>query len=701
MLMGTTMHVRRRAAFTMSVLMLALFCLIGRLAWIQIVKGPELSAKAIAQWMREIPVEPKRGIIYDRNNNELAISASADTVVALPAQIKPEEAPATAAKLAEILNMDADRVLELITRKRAAVYVARKVDPEIARAIRELELPGITFAEESRRYYPYGNLASQVIGFAGIDSQGLYGIEVKYDEYLRGKSGYLQYPTDNRGQEIPTGTPSYIPPQDGYNVHLTIDQVIQHIVERELDNLMAMHNAESATAIVMDPHTGAILAMANRPDFDPNDFMAAVRETGSQSVWLNQAISGGFEPGSTFKVITATAGLEQGIVSEDSLYFDKGYELVAGHRLHCWRRTGHGQQTFLEVMQNSCNPGFVDVGLKLGADTMLDYVKRFGFGQKTGIDLPGEAVGVMFNKVGPVELATMSFGQGPSVTPIQQVVAMAAIANGGKLVRPYVMESIRDLDGTIIKQTEPEVVRQVTSPEIAARMRAMLESVVADGGGRNAYIPGFRVAGKTGTAQVPRPGGGYYPNKYIASFSGFAPADDPKIAVFVSIHDPKGKYGYYGANVAGPAFRNMAEDILYYLDVQPQTEATSVQAQSIVVPDLVGQSSAQALESLRDTGLNIRIDGHGAKILDQAPKAGVKVPPGSTVIVFMGEKPPSAGEPVAVPDVVGLSLRDASVKLSAAGLQIQAVGSGIATKQQPAPDTVISAGSVVTVHFSP
>lgn len=695
------MQIRHRIGFVLAVFLLLSVALVGRLAWLQLFKGPELASRALAQWMREIPVEPKRGIIYDRNGNELAISASADTVVALPAQIDAKDAPQVAAELARILDTDAERILQLITKKKAAVYLARKIDPAVAREIRELGLKGITFTEESRRYYPYGNLASQVIGFAGIDSQGLYGLEVQYDKWLRGEPGYLQYPTDNKGQELANGTPSYIPPVTGYNVHLTIDQVIQHIVERELDNLMVMHNAEGASAIVMDPKTGAILAMANRPDFDPNNFMAAVEETGSQSVWLNPSISGGFEPGSTFKIVTATAGLEQGVVTETSSYYDKGYEVVAGRRIHCFKRTGHGQQTFLEVMQNSCNPGFIDVAQKLGADKMLSYLDKFGFGRKTGIDLPGEAVGVMFNKVGPVELATLSFGQGPSVTPIQQVAAMAAIANGGKLVQPYLVQSIADQEGNVVEQREPVVVGQVAAPEIADRVAAMLESVVADGGGRNAYIPGFRVAGKTGTAQVPAPGGGYYPNKYIASFSGFAPVDDPQIVVFIAVHDPRGKYGHYGSQVAGPPFRNMAEDILYYLDVHPQSEPTSAQAQTIAVPGLIGDSSSQALETLRDTGLNIRLEGQGAKILDQVPKAGVKVPPGSTVIVFMGEKLPSAGQPVTVPDVSGLSLRDASVKLSATGLQVQAVGSGIAFSQSPLAGEVIPAGSMVTVKFRP
>jgi stage V sporulation protein D (sporulation-specific penicillin-binding protein) len=698
--MSTRMNTRIRAGIALLIFLLSLLALDVRLAWLQLVKGPELSSRAYSQWMREIPVEPKRGIIYDRNGNELAISASADTVVAIPAQI--EDAQATAKQLASVLSMSEADVYEAITRKKAAVYVARKIDPAVAAQVRAMALPGITFTEESRRYYPYGNLASQVLGFAGIDSQGLYGLELQYDEYLRGKKGYLQYPTDSRGQEISDATPSYVPPQDGYDLKLTLDEVIQHIVERELDNAMEVHNAEAALAIVMDPNTGAILAMANRPDFDPNNYMEAYRTTGSTKIWENEAVSGGFEPGSTFKVVTASAGLEVGVVTEETPYFDKGYEIVAGRRLHCWRRQGHGQETFRQVIKNSCNPGFISVGLELGAARLTEYVKKFGFGQKTGIDLPGEAIGVMFSQIGPVELATMSFGQGPSVTPIQQVVAMAAIANGGKIVQPYVLDQVLDQDGNVVHQSEPKVLGQAIMEETSSRMRALLEEVVTDGGGRNAFIPGYRLAGKTGTAQVPMPGGGYYSNKYIASFTGFAPANDPKVVVFMAIKDPKGKYGYYGANTAAPATRNMAQDILYYLDVMPQIDAvTAPQPAPVEVPDLLGLTSSQALSRLLDTGLNIRLDGQGPKILDQTPKAGVKVAPGTTVIVYLGQQEGQVGQPVEVPDVTSLSLRDASVALSTQGLRIHAVGSGVASSQSPIAGTVVPAGSIITVNFVP
>ncbi len=699
--MPTRMNSRVRAGIALLLFLACLLALDVRLAWLQLVKGPELGNKALAQWMREIPVEPKRGIIYDRNGNELAISASADTVVAIPAQI--EDAQATAKQLASILSMSESKVYEAITRKKAAVYVARKIDSAVAAEIRALTLPGITFTEESRRFYPYGNLASQVLGFAGVDSQGLYGLELKYDEYLRGKAGYLQYPTDSKGQEVPDGTPTYVPPEHGNNLKLTVDEVIQHIIERELDNAMALHNAEGALAIVMDPNTGGILAMANRPDFDPNNYMAAVNANGgSTSVWLNEAISGGFEPGSTFKVVTASAGLELGVVTEDTKYYDKGYEIVADRRLHCWKRQGHGEETFRQVIQNSCNPGFISVGMKIGAERLTQYISQFGFGKKTGIDLPGEAVGVMFRQVGPVELATLSFGQGPSVTPIQQVVAMAAIANGGSVLQPYVVDQVVDQEGNVILQNETKVLGQAVKEETTVRMRDLLESVVAEGGGRNAYIPGYRLAGKTGTAQVPKPGGGYYSNKYIASFIGLAPANDPKVVIFLAIKDPKGEYGYYGANTAAPSVRNIAQDILYYLDVRPQVDATAAPAVvPVEVPSLVGLSSDEALTRLHDTGLNIRLDGQGQKILDQTPKAGVKVAPGSTVIVYLGQQAAELGQPVQVPDVIGLSLRDASVKLSTVNLQIQAVGGGVASSQSPVAGTTVPAGSIVTVNFVP
>jgi stage V sporulation protein D (sporulation-specific penicillin-binding protein) len=332
----------------------------------------------------------------------------------------------------------------------------------------------------------------------------------------------------------------------------------------------------------------------------------------------------------------------------------------------------------------------------------MEYVRNFGFGRKTGIDLPGETVGVMFSRIGPVELATMSFGQGPSVTPIQQVVAMSAIANDGKVLKPFLVDQVMDNDGNVILQNQTTVVGQAVKPETAARMRVLLESVVAEGGGQNAYIPGYRLAGKTGTAQVPKPGGGYYASKYIASFNGFAPANDPKVVIFFAIKDPKGKYGYYGANTAAPSVRAIAQDILYYLDVKPQTDAaTAPEAPPVAVPQLVGLTPDGALEALRDTGLNIRLDGAGGKILDQTPKAGVKVAPGSTVIVYLGEQPSQVGQPVPVPNVQGLSLRDAGVKLSAAGLQMQALGSGVASSQSPAAGVTVPAGSLITVNFVP
>ena len=671
-----------------------LTALIGRLAYLQLVRGPELESWAMAQWMRDVPVEPKRGIIYDRNLRELAISANSDTVVAIPARI--ENPQQTAAKLAAVLGISEQSIYDRITQRRSLVYVARKVTPEQAAAIRTLDLAGITFQIETKRYYPHQNLASHVLGFAGIDNQGLNGIELTYDDILNGTPGEVRYPTDARSDPLIHANPEYVPPVDGNSIVLTIDEVIQHIVERELDVIMKLHNAQSALAVAMNPKTGEILAMANRPDFDPNYFNLYPQE-----LWRNAIVSDSFEPGSTFKVMTAAAGLNEGTVTESDRFFDPGYILVAGARLHCHKAGGHGDQTFEQVIWNSCNPGFVMVAQKLGKDTLFRYIDAFGFGKKTGIDLPGEATGIMFQKVGPVELATTSFGQGPAVTPLQQVVALSAVANGGKLIQPRLVKEVLDPDGNSLESYEPTIVGNPISEETAARLRNLLEGVVANGSGKQAFIEGYRIAGKTGTAQVPKPGGGYYSDRYIASFIGFAPANDPEIVMIVMVNNPRGNYGYYGSMVAAPAYKAMMVDILRYLDVKPTTEAPGLQPPgSILVPELRGLSTTAALAHLRDLGLNLRMEQAGTIVLEQTPKPGAEVMTGTTVVVELGENPLPGGK-FAVPDVRGLPMRDASLRLSSLGLKIVIEGSGIAVSQEPEPGVHVEAGSAIKVVFRP
>lgn len=693
--MSTPMSFKRRAVVLLSMFVLGISGLIVRLGYLQLVRGPQLESWAMAQWMRDVPVEPKRGIIYDRNMRELAISANADTVVAIPARIaNPQQ---TAAKLAAVLGMSEETIYERVTRRRSLVYVARKVTAEQAAAVRALDLEGITFQIETKRYYPHQNLASHVLGFAGIDGQGLSGVELTYDKVLRGTPGEIRYPTDAKSGALQNAHPEYVPPVDGNSIVLTIDEVIQHVVERELDVVMKKHLAQSAMAVAINPKTGEILAMANRPDYDPNNFNLYPQE-----LWRNAIVSDSFEPGSTFKVVTAAAGLNEGVVTESDRFHDPGFIVVGGARLHCWKPGGHGSLTFEQIVWHSCNPGFVNVGQKLGRETLFRYIADFGFGKRTGIDLPGEATGIMFRQVGPVELATTSFGQGPAVTPLQQVVAISAVANGGKLFKPKLVKQVLSQDGQVVETYEPTVVANPISAQTADRVRKLMEGVVLNGSGLHAYIEGYRVAGKTGTAQVPRPGGGYFPDKHIASFVGFAPADDPEVVLIVMVREPRGQYGYFGSQVAAPAWRAMMVDILRYLNVKPVNEPAPgiVLPSLITVPELRGGTTTAALTKLRDLGLNLRIEQSGSVVVEQTPKPGAQVMAGTTVIAELGEQP-VIGTKIAVPDVRGLTMRDASLRIESLGLKIIIEGTGIAVTQSPAPGALLDYGTAVKVTFRP
>ena len=524
--------IKRRLALLLLFSLVLSFVLLGRVFWIQFVRGEELKQRALSQWTSDIPIEPKRGTIYDRNLNPLSISATVDTVVASIPDIKDIETTATL--LATALDMKKEEIVETLedakAKNKAAIYIKRKITEEESEAVRNLNLNGIYFTKENKRFYPERNLCSHVLGFTGIDSQGLDGVELIYEKYLKGTPGRIVSETDALSRRLPYGVDKYIPPEDGLNLVLTIDKIIQYIAERELEKALIEHNAKRGTVIVMDTKTGEILALANKPDYDPNNYADF-----PQQLWRNVAVSDVYEPGSTFKVVTASAALEEGVTYPEDTYFDPGYVIVSGVRLGCWYHGGHGSQTFIQIMENSCNPGFVDVGMKLGKENFLKYIKGFGFGETTGIDLPGEAKGILDPSIiGPVELATISFGQGISVTPIQLITALSTIANDGKLVEPHVGKAIINKDGEIIHEFSPGPLRQVISIETAQEMQKILESVVTNGTGGRGQIEGYRVAGKTGTAEK------YVPGKYVVSYLGFAPVDDPKLAVLVIIDEPSG-----------------------------------------------------------------------------------------------------------------------------------------------------------------
>jgi len=557
--LASTSHVtiRKRLAVVLIIVTLVMGALSCRLGYLQLYQSQWLSENAIDQRIRNIPVEARRGNIYDRKGQKLAVSISIESVYAIPAEIRDVEK--AAANLAAILDLDKNKLLDKLKKRQAFTWIARKITAQQAEDVRKVNLAGIGLTEEGERYYPQDNVAAHVLGFTGLDSQGLDGVELTFDQYLRGNKGSIVIEYDAKGREIPYAVHRYLAPEVGNDVYLTLDVVIQQIVERELDKVMQETKAKGASIIAMDPYTGEILALANRPDYNPNRFAEYEPKN-----WRNAAISNAFEPGSTFKILTTTAALGDKIVNVNERFFDSGAIEVQGRTIHCWKHGGHGSQTFKEVVENSCNVGFVTVGLRLGAEKFYKYLHAFGLGKTTGIDLPGEAKGILIkeSKVTPINLATMSMGQSIAVTPIQLIDAVCAVINGGEHIKPQIVREIKNKDGTIIKSFEKEGLGQVISSEVSLQVKEILESVVANGTGKNAAVEGYRIGGKTGTAQKVGPGG-YMPGKYIASFIGFAPADKPQIVFLVAIDEPEGIY--YGGQIAAPVFKNVMQDVLPYI----------------------------------------------------------------------------------------------------------------------------------------
>ncbi|MRX53561.1 stage V sporulation protein D [Bacillus idriensis] len=631
--------VRKRLAMVLLFGFLIFIIIDIRLGYVQFFIGDKLTALAKDSWSRNIPFEPERGEILDRNGVKLATNMSAPSVLVVPRQV---ENPAdTAEKLASVLNMSKERAYELITKKQSIQRInpeGRKISHEKAKELRALGLKGVYIAEDSKRHYPFGSYLSHVLGFAGIDNQGLLGLESYYDEQLKGTKGYVKFYSDAKGKRMPEEADEYTAPIDGLNLKLTIDSKVQTIMERELDNAQAAYNPDGMIAIAMNPKNGEILGMSSRPDFDPADF----RNVDPLIYNRNLPVWSSYEPGSTFKIITLAAALEENKVNLQKEHFhDGGSVEVGGARLKCWKRGGHGSQTFLEVVQNSCNPGFVELGQRLGTNTLFKYIQNFGFGQKTGIDLQGEARGILFNvkNVGPVEQATTAFGQGVSVTPIQQVAAVSAAVNGGTLYTPFIAkEWIDPITGDVVSQTAPEAKRRVISEETSKQIRYALESVVAQGTGRNAFVDGYRVGGKTGTAQKVKDGV-YLKNNYIVSFIGFAPADDPEIVVYVAVDNPKGTV-QFGGTVAAPIVGNIMEDSLRELGVKPrkdqiEKEYTWLDTKLVNVPNVLGLTTTE----LREQMVNLKLDiaGSGDTVVQQSPAAGVKVKEGSTLRLYLGK----------------------------------------------------------------
>ena len=627
-------HTRIRYVFLVVVIVLVIA--IAKVFYIQVFAYDKLSTLAESLWSRKLPISADRGNIVDRNGVVLATNITTTSLVVIPNQIVDKKDAAK--KISEILGSDYEDMLKHLSKNTSIERVhpeGRGLDYETADAIDALKIDGVYLVKESKRYYPYGDLLSHVLGYVGIDNQGLSGLELMYDDYLTGEDGSIKYFSDGKGQRLELAE-IYEAPTSGITLELTIDIELQQAVENELDNAFSKYDADSAIAIAMDPNTGEVLAMASRPNFDSNNYQDYDTEVINRNlpIWMT------FEPGSTFKIITLSAAIEEGLVNifEDR-YTDSGAITVDGATLHCWKHGGHGDQSYLEVVENSCNPGFVNLGLKLGKDTLMEYINNYGFGTKTGIDLNGEGSGILFDvaDMGNVELATTAFGQGISVTPLQQVRAVSAVVNGGTLYTPYIVKSFMEPETkTIVKSISPTAQKEVISSETSEIVRYALESVVAKGSGHNAYIENFRIGGKTGTAQTVE-NGVYSDSKYILSFIGFMPADDPEIVVYVAIENAK-NVTQYGGTVAAPIARNIFLSAIDILDIKPDTEGipkeyTWLDTKYVVVPDVVGLSLDDAKKNLK--GFNIEYSGSGDEVFYQSPSGGMYVKEGGVVVLML------------------------------------------------------------------
>lgn len=631
----SNIHERIRFVFLISVIIL--IAIIIKVFYIQVFAYDKLSTLAESLWSRELPIKADRGKIVDRNGEVLATNITTVSLVVVPGQIDDPES--VAKDLSDILGTDYQDMLKHVTKSTSIERVhpeGRGLDFEVAEKIDALGYDGVYLLKESKRYYPYETVLSHVLGYVGIDNQGLSGLELYYDEYLTGADGAIKYFSDGKGNKLEL-TEVYEAPTSGITIELTIDINLQLAIENELDNAMSKYNPEQGLILAMDPDTGEILAMASRPNFNSNNYQDYSTEIINRNlpIWMT------YEPGSTFKIITLSAALEEQTINlfEDT-FTDTGAINVDGATIHCWKSGGHGTQTMLEVVENSCNPGFVKIGETLGVETLMSYIDAYGFGEKTGIDLNGESKGILFDvdEMGPVELATTSFGQGISVTPIQQVRAVSAAINGGKLYTPYIVGAFLESEtDSLIEKVEPVVTREVISEETSSLVRYALESVVANGSGKNAYIENYRVGGKTGTAQKVQDGS-YLDGNYILSFMGFMPADDPEIVVYVAIDNPKG-VTQYGGVVSAPIARNVLLSAIDILDINPSKEGmakeyTWLDKKYSILPDVVGMTKEEAAKTLKN--YRIEYSGSGDKVIYMSPNSGYYVAEGETIMLLLG-----------------------------------------------------------------
>ncbi len=721
-----------RATIALAILILAFLVCIGSLVRVALVNGEAYKLKAEQNQLLDTTVSAQRGTIYDSNMNVLAKSASAWLVYIIPSKITTEsQREAVVSLLSEKLGIDADTIREKTMKESNYVKISGEVEEDTKNAIqdyikqydkenKDAKLKQIIGTDpDTKRYYPYSTFASTIIGFVNSDDDGNAGVEMSYNSELTGTSGRIITAMNARQKVMSSEYETTYEAQQGANLVLTIDEVIQYYLEQSLDQALVDTGAKYAYGIIMDVETGAILGMTSKPDFDLNkpnvisnqlvaDRIAAIvdeaersKETqnAKYSQWRNRTISDTYEPGSVFKTIVVAAALEEGVVDLNTSYTCVGGIQVANHYQKCWKPGGHGTETLTQGLMNSCNPFFITIGQKLGKENFYKYFEAFGFTEKTGIDLPAESSPVAdvtyhsLESMGIAELSSSSFGQTFQVSPIQVITAVSAIANGGKLMQPYVVDSILDTDGNVIEKTQAKVKRQVISEKTASTVADMMEQVVSKGTGKNAYVAGYHVAGKTGTSEKIGKEGAY-----IASFAGFAPANNPKISILIAIDEPAGAHG--GGVVAAPIAGEILEKVLTYLNIEPQYEDSEMKSVSSTTPSLVGQSVAQA--RAMTSGYTLKVVGSGDKVVSQMPAADSQVRSGGVIVVYTDDQ--AQKQTATVPDLSGMTMSQANSAAVNAGFNIRFSGTTNASevvsyKQSIAANSEAELGSVITVYF--
>lgn len=708
---------RKRLLFVFAITAFVSIILVTRLGYLQIVRGEELKKGAIEQWTKGITIKSKRGVIYDRKGQKLAVSISASTLWANPGDVKDTDAENTAKEIARVLEMDKDEIYEKITKDSRTERIKQWISREEAIELRELNLPGIQIVDDNRRYYPYENFASYILGFTDIDNIGLYGIEKTYNKYLAGTSGKWIKTTDAPGRQLPFDGEKIYDPADGLSVVLTIDETIQHFAEKAADQAYRENGAKNVSIIVMEPKTGDILAMVSKPDYDPNNPRIPLDDEEKKQwealpieelqekwfdSWRNFAINDIYEPGSTFKLITAAAALEENKVNPDTKFYCSGIlNDIRGGPIKCPR--AHHDQTFVEAMNNSCNIVLVNVGRNLGKSLFHKYLRAFGFGEKTNIALNGEQNGIIPNDVENIKdinLATMSYGYTVALTPIQLITAVSSFGNGGNLMEPRIVKELVNEEGIVKEQFDPVIKRKVLSEKTASTMLMIMENVVSEGTGSNAYIPGFRVGGKTGTAQK-LVDGRYAKGKYIASFVALAPADNPELAILVVIDEPSGGQ-YYGGTIAAPVAKSILNDSLKYLEVEPQftEEEKDKMDEIILVPDIRNMKIGEAGKILSDAGLRYTTEyvqvTDESIVINQYPDPYTEINERSIIDIYLKQNEETEAK---IPYLVGKTKDEAIQTLEAMNLNYDLIGEGKVVNQNPLPGEKIEDGIKIIVEF--